>query len=138
MVRLIRTSGKTIGQVTKDLDLTETAVRAWVLYAIGALAGARPGEVPALEWADLDSKVGLIHLQRSVTGPTKDSESRHVPLVPALAGVLEKWRKHCPVGATLVFPAIGHSGPLRERGHVPQRASCSCSGGWLADIPYGL
>jgi transposase len=28
VVRPIRTSGKTIGQVTKDLDLTETAVRA--------------------------------------------------------------------------------------------------------------
>jgi transposase InsO family protein len=33
VVRLIRTSGKNIGQATKDLDLTETAVRAWVRQA---------------------------------------------------------------------------------------------------------
>ena len=33
VVRLIRTSGKSIGEVTKDLDLTETAVRAWVRQA---------------------------------------------------------------------------------------------------------
>lgn len=33
IVRLVRTSGKTIGQVAKELDLTETAVRAWVKRA---------------------------------------------------------------------------------------------------------
>ena len=30
VVELIRTSGKSIGAVSRDLDLTETAVRAWV------------------------------------------------------------------------------------------------------------
>lgn len=30
VVELCRTSGKTIGQVARDLDLTETAVRRWV------------------------------------------------------------------------------------------------------------
>jgi integrase len=38
------------------------------------------------------------------------NESRHIPLVPALAGVLEEWRQHCPVGSALVFPSIGHTG----------------------------
>ena len=33
IVRLVRTSGKSIGQVAKELDLTETAVRAWVKRA---------------------------------------------------------------------------------------------------------
>src|SRR5476651_96836 len=33
VVRLVRTSGKSIGQLTKELDLTETAVRAWVMQA---------------------------------------------------------------------------------------------------------
>ena len=32
-VELIRTSGKSIGQVAADLDLTETAVRQWVRQA---------------------------------------------------------------------------------------------------------
>ncbi len=27
-----------------------------------------------------------------------------------MAGVLAEWREHCPVGATLVFPSIGHTG----------------------------
>lgn len=29
-VELIRSSGKTVGEVCRDLDLTETAVRRWV------------------------------------------------------------------------------------------------------------
>jgi transposase len=33
VVRLVRTSGKGIGQVARELDLTETAVRAWVKQA---------------------------------------------------------------------------------------------------------
>ena len=30
VVRLVQTSGKSIGQLSKELELTETAVRAWV------------------------------------------------------------------------------------------------------------
>ena len=30
VVRLVRTSGKSIGEVARELDLTETSVRAWV------------------------------------------------------------------------------------------------------------
>lgn len=30
VVRLVREGGKTVGQVSRDLDLTETAVRHWV------------------------------------------------------------------------------------------------------------
>lgn len=33
MVRLVRTSDTSIGQLSKELDLTETAVRAWVQRA---------------------------------------------------------------------------------------------------------
>jgi transposase len=33
VVELIRTTGKTVGQVAKELDLTETAVREWVKQA---------------------------------------------------------------------------------------------------------
>jgi transposase len=33
VVELIRTTGKTVGQVVRELDLTETAVRAWVRQA---------------------------------------------------------------------------------------------------------
>jgi transposase len=33
VIELIRTTGKTVGQVAKELDLTETAVRQWVKQA---------------------------------------------------------------------------------------------------------
>ena len=33
VVALIRTTGKTVGQVARELDLTETAVRQWVHQA---------------------------------------------------------------------------------------------------------
>jgi transposase len=33
VVELIRTTGKTVGQVARELDLTETAVREWVRRA---------------------------------------------------------------------------------------------------------
>lgn len=41
-VELVRSSGKTIGQLCRDLDLTETAVRRWVQQA-EVDAGKRPG-----------------------------------------------------------------------------------------------
>lgn len=33
VVELVRTSGKSVGQVARELDLTETAVRGWVKRA---------------------------------------------------------------------------------------------------------
>src|SRR3970040_2078019 len=40
VVRLVRDGGKTIGEVSRDLDLTESAVRHWVTQAaVGAVAG---------------------------------------------------------------------------------------------------
>ena len=33
VVELLRATGKTVGQVARELDLTETAVRAWVRQA---------------------------------------------------------------------------------------------------------
>ena len=42
VVALVRSSGKTVGQVARDLDLTETAVREWVQKA-EIEEGKRPG-----------------------------------------------------------------------------------------------
>ena len=41
-VELIRSSGKSVGEVCRDLDLTETAVRRWMQQA-EIDAGKRPG-----------------------------------------------------------------------------------------------
>src|SRR5205814_965121 len=73
--------------------------------AVGALGGLRPGEVRSLEWTDLDFGNRLIHVQHGELGPVKDDESRHVPLVDALAQVLKEWRMVCPIDSKFVFPA---------------------------------
>lgn len=56
VVQLVETGGKTAGQVARDLDLTETSVRAWVRQAeidggkgpAGALTTAEREEFAAL------------------------------------------------------------------------------------------
>jgi transposase len=56
VVRLVRDGGKTIGEVSRDLDLTESAVRHWVTQAgidgggggTGALTTAERAELVAL------------------------------------------------------------------------------------------
>ena len=56
VVRLVRDGGKTIGQVSRDLDLTESAVRQWVKQSAidegkggtGALTTAERTELVAL------------------------------------------------------------------------------------------
>ena len=55
-VKLVRTGGRTVGQVAKELDLTETALRAWVQQVKvdagdgpeGALTTAEKQELAAL------------------------------------------------------------------------------------------
>jgi transposase len=60
VVDLIRTSGKSIGAVAKDLGLTETAVRAWVRQA--DMDGG-PGVRGALTTAEREE---LVQLRRRV------------------------------------------------------------------------
>jgi transposase len=66
-VELIRSSGKTIGQVCRDLDLTETAVRRWVQQA-EIDAGKRPGLTTAEreELARLRREVLVLREEREI------------------------------------------------------------------------
>jgi transposase len=69
VVELIRASGKSIGAVTKDLGLTETAVRLWVRQAeidggggaVGALTSAERTEL-----TDLRRRVKTLEMERDV------------------------------------------------------------------------
>ena len=69
VVELIRTSGKSIGAVSRDLDLTETAVRAWVQQAevdsgrgpTGALTTAEREEL-----AQLRKRVKTLEMEREI------------------------------------------------------------------------
>lgn len=69
VVELIRKSGKSVGAVAKELDLTETAVRAWVRQAdvdagrgpTGALTTAEREEL-----AQLRRRVKTLEMEREI------------------------------------------------------------------------
>jgi integrase len=89
------------------------------VFAIGALAGLRPGEVLALEWGDFDLGMGRLLVQRQVrngrVGPPKSGKPRLVPLIEPLVKILAE-HKLATGGAGKLFP------PLNEkRGGTPGR-----------------
>lgn len=53
VVRLVRSSGKSVGQVARELDLTETAVRAWVRQAAIDAKRDPQGPLTTVERAEL-------------------------------------------------------------------------------------
>ena len=53
VVRLVRSSGKSVGQVARELELTETAVRAWVKQAAINAKGDPQGPLTTAERAEL-------------------------------------------------------------------------------------
>jgi transposase-like protein len=69
VVRLVRDGGKAIGEVSRDLDLTETAVRHWVKQArIDAGEGKR-GELTTAEHAELVAlrrEAKLLRMEREI------------------------------------------------------------------------
>ena len=66
-VELIRSSGKSVGEVCRDLALTETAVRRWVQQA-EVDAGKRPGlaTVEREELARLRREVLVLREEREI------------------------------------------------------------------------
>jgi transposase-like protein len=52
-VRIVRDSGKTVGAVARELDLTETALREWVRQAAVDAGRGRPGALTSEERAVL-------------------------------------------------------------------------------------
>ena len=52
-VKLVRESGRSVGQVSRDLDLTETALRDWVKQAKVDDGQGPPGALSTAELAEL-------------------------------------------------------------------------------------
>ena len=79
-VELIRTSGKTIGQVCRDLDLTETAVRRWV-QQVESDAGKRPGLTTAerAELAELRRENRVLREEREILRKAAAFFARETP-----------------------------------------------------------
>ena len=67
VVALVRSSGKSIGQISRDLDLTETAVREWVKRA-EVDGGMRDGLTTAAreEIAQLRRQVRVLEEERTI------------------------------------------------------------------------
>jgi integrase len=84
-------------------------------YALGAFAGLRPGEAFALRWPQVDLATRRIHVLESVTGSTKDKDSRVVPIVDALLPVLKAWRLKTG-GEGLVCPPLRCDGSKIDKG----------------------
>ena len=69
VVELIRKSGKSVGAVARELDLTETAVREWVKQADAAAAPAAPGALSAAERDELvrlRKQVKTLEMEREI------------------------------------------------------------------------
>jgi transposase len=52
-VRLVLDEGKTVGQVARELDLTETALRTWVERARADRGPGKPGALTTVEREEL-------------------------------------------------------------------------------------
>lgn len=90
-----------------------------VMFAVGAFAGLRPGEVFALDWQrDINLDRRRIHIQLQVQNgrlsPLKDNESRQAPINDTLLAVLREWRETTG-GTGLLFPADPKRGGNRDR-----------------------
>lgn len=70
--------------------------------------GMRKGELFGLRWVDVHLDAQRIDVNRSYTGLPKSGEARYLPMHPALAPPLRRWREQQKrIGATiddLVFP----------------------------------
>jgi transposase len=69
VVELIRKSGKSIGAVAKDLDLTETAVRRWIQQVEIDSGGGPEGALTTAEreeLAQLRKQVKTLEMEREI------------------------------------------------------------------------
>lgn len=88
-------------------------------------AGLRVGELRGLEIRDLDSALGVLHVERSVgfggeLGPTKTGESRVVPMTPRLAEALQALTRGRPRGEPIF---VSDTGDRLSRSAVRARLS---------------
>jgi transposase len=68
VVSLVRSSGKSVGQVARELDLTETAVRGWVRQA--AIDGKRDPQGPLTS----EERAELTRLRREMKTVTMERD----------------------------------------------------------------
>jgi transposase len=100
VVELIRSTGKTVGQVARELDLTETAVREWVKRA--ALdAGRRTDGLTTAEGEELR------RLRREVRDLREEHEILRKAAVFFACDVASPTVMHCPALTHVVLGTVG-------------------------------
>ena len=67
------------------------------MFALGAYAGLRPGEIRGLEWAAIDMDRWVVHVRQQVAAdgsiqPPKGGKARFVPVFDVLRPILTVWR----------------------------------------------
>ena len=90
-----------IGQMGEILHKLQGRPDAQLLVALCFYAALRPSEPVALQWSDIDTAGGMLHVRRScvrgVLGPCKTAESMApVPIIRQVQLLLEAWRPLCP------------------------------------------
>jgi integrase len=93
-----------------------------VMFAVGAYAGPRPGEVRALAWADVSFERRSIKVWQAVNedgnlGPLKDDETRFLPILDPLLPILQEWSR-LTGGKGFLFPS-----PRQRRGKKKTQAT---------------
>ncbi|MCL1886165.1 MAG: site-specific integrase, partial [Dehalococcoidia bacterium] len=134
-----------LSMVTK---LENISMRALLVTAL--FTGMRSGELRALHWADIDTRNGIIRVNKNlddmgnITTTKTKSSSRYVPIAQQLAMALEQYhgelRAHiesmggCVADKGIVFPSIT-TGDYMSRG-IPNLAIKSLIRN--TDLPQGL
>ncbi|MFZ0549801.1 MAG: site-specific integrase [Steroidobacteraceae bacterium] len=100
--------------------LAASAPREQAMWALGALAGCRAGEIMALAWTDVDLERGVVRIRASATGgrihAAKTAKSvRSIPMLPRLQQILSTYREACSgQSGQLLFATKGGQRPLDQ------------------------
>ena len=88
VVGLVRASGKSVCQVARELDLTETAVRAWVKQA--AIDGKRDPQGPLTS----EERAELTRLRREMKTVTMERDFLRKAAAPSSPRAVDELRAH--------------------------------------------
>ena len=95
-----------------------------IMFAVGALAGLRTGEVLGLNWRDIDLEGRRIHVRQQMQEGRlcglKDDEPRIVPLLVSLAPILTAWKLKSGGEGLLFKPAVSTRGGRPDLGSPPR------------------
>jgi integrase len=99
--------------------------------------GLRASELRGLRWADVDLKLGELHVRQradrynTIGRPKSAAGERTIPLAPMLVNTLREWKLACPKSdLDLAFPTA--SGRVQYLSDIVQR------GFWATQIAAGV